>query len=481
MKKRISFLLVAVLLLATLIPALPILAADEVSDGQTVANTFNADDANPTISTKEDYIAFFNAAFSNKSTKDFTGKTVTLLNDITFNDTTAENWYEQAGVTKLTADDDARGGKFSGIFDGGNHTLTGVIVEGAFNSGGVGIFPAIGGNPTIKNLNVDGFYVRSVKSRLLGWIYTRNGYGGLIGNGTDGVDGLTIDHVSLKNGVVAAGDGSYGTLGTLIGSVTFNNGTSAVKITNTTVSGVQLVKGNTENDLMGGIIGAIRVVSGQSNRCLDLTGSSFETVSLVSAEEPLKPVGASIRNSNEGSSFMVKNDATGSAEYTWYFKAKFNSGAAYEKTGTYPDSSANGGAVQSGEKYNDSADRANEAILAVGCYGEIPTVKLRGVQQGKNTNDVRFVGLVAKAVVDDKSIDSLGFRLTVGETTVDESQVSCTKVYETILADGETLPAPDGYYFFTFVVTGVEANTEFTFSAVATVGGYIYSAASSES
>ena len=59
MKKRISFLLAAVLLLATLIPALPVLADGE----EAVANTFNVNDTNPTISTAADYMAFFEAAF----------------------------------------------------------------------------------------------------------------------------------------------------------------------------------------------------------------------------------------------------------------------------------------------------------------------------------------------------------------------------------------------------------------------------------
>ena len=65
MKKRISFLLAAVLILAVLLPALPVLAEGE--------NTFKADDANPTISTAADYINFFKAVFKDKN--NFAGKT----------------------------------------------------------------------------------------------------------------------------------------------------------------------------------------------------------------------------------------------------------------------------------------------------------------------------------------------------------------------------------------------------------------------
>ena len=143
MKKRISFLLAAVLILAVLLPALPVLA-----DGE---NTFKADDANPTISTVADYLAFFKAVFNDK--QDFAGKTVTMLKDITLNDTTAADWYTTASV-KLTGSDVWKW--FSGTFDGGNHTLKGAIPSGTFRGDApFGIFPYANG-AVIKNLEVHG-------------------------------------------------------------------------------------------------------------------------------------------------------------------------------------------------------------------------------------------------------------------------------------------------------------------------------------
>ena len=91
MKRRISLFLVAVMLMMVIVPAIPVVAA---------TNTFNANDANPTISTAEDYIAFFKAAFIDK-TSDFSGKTITMLNDITINETSASNWYAKAGAVKF--------------------------------------------------------------------------------------------------------------------------------------------------------------------------------------------------------------------------------------------------------------------------------------------------------------------------------------------------------------------------------------------
>ena len=101
MKKKVSFLLVAVLLLATLIPALPIFAADETAGGETVVNTFNADDENPKISTAADYIAFFEAVY--RDGKNYSGKTVTLMQDITFNDTTVNDWYAKDDAINIAS------------------------------------------------------------------------------------------------------------------------------------------------------------------------------------------------------------------------------------------------------------------------------------------------------------------------------------------------------------------------------------------
>ena len=241
MKKRISFLLVAVLLLATLIPALPILAADDTA----VANTFNADDANPTISTKEDYINFFNAVW--KDGKGFDGKTITLLNDITFNDTTAENWYAQAGVTKLVSYDDAQWRTFNGTFEGGNHTLRGVLVEGRFIAGGAGVFPGTGG-AAIKNLNIDEFYVCATESRFGSWVWGRVGIGGLVGVA---VGNLTVENCTLKNGVVTAAKNVNGCIGGLIGAHQISE-KSDVKVIDTTVSGVQLLEGESACEVIGG-------------------------------------------------------------------------------------------------------------------------------------------------------------------------------------------------------------------------------------
>ena len=469
MRKRISFLLVAVLLLATLIPALPIFAADETTGGETVANTFNADDANPKISTAADYIAFFNAVW--KDGKGFDGKTVTLLQNITFNDTKADNWYAQAGVTKLVSYDDAQWRTFNGNFDGGNHTLEGVIVEGRFTAGGAGIFPGMAGS--IKNLNVDGFYVCATESRFGSWLFGRVGIGGLVGVA---VGSLTVDGCTLNNGIVTAAKNVNGTVGALVGSHQIS-AKADVKVIDSTVSDVQLLKGESSCEVFGGIWGNLYPSISSGASCIDLSGSYFKAI------EGIQPVGVcALSGDNLTPVYYFKNAANG-------FSAIGSDNGGLQRTFVASIKKAFPDDTKRNEKgqYGDNTEKANTAISELGCYGVLPTVKLVGTQPGKNTSDVRFVGLVAKSVIDDKTIDSLGFRLTVGETTVDESQISCTKVYTSILENGVTRTAPEGYYFFTFVVTGVDANTEFTYSAVAKVGdkvcfttdgGYTYSPAS---
>lgn len=460
MKKRISFLLVAALLLATLIPALPIFAADDTP----VANTFNADDPNPKISTAADYNNFFNAVW--RDGKNFSGKTVTLLNDITFNDTTDPEWYTKENVTKLPA-----AGKiwafFMGTFDGNGHTLRGVIADGAWGlidsaiEGACGIFPSARNGATIKNLNVDGFYVRSTNTSM-GWTFGRAGIGGLIGYAQNDV---TIDNCTLKNGIVTAVANGKGSIGGLIG--TYFKGSDSQKtlgITDTVVSDVRLDNTGTLCENLGGLCGIIVNQGGDQTKgaILDFSGSVIQPVGSMDTDNPLKPVGV-WANQGETTKWAILNRAIGDVTIAdnWVW---LNAGTATD----YPD--LVGGQTVVFAKNNDVY--CDGQIIKSGCYGAnaLPTVKLEGVQESTTDNGVRFVGLVAKSVVADKMIESLGFRLTVGDKTVSEDQIVCTKVYESILADGKPLTAPEGYYYFTFVVTDVTADTAFTYSAVATVG-----------
>lgn len=203
MKKFLAVLLMLSLILAMLI--VPTAAEDAVS------NTFNPNDPSPTISTADDYIAFFHSVYTEKN--NYEGKTITMLHDITLNDTTAADWFANENAVRLSTTRDTWAW-FNGTFDGGNHTLRGVIVEGTFRMNDVpcGIFP-YAMNATIKNLTVDGFFVCSTNT-LVAPIWGQAGIGGLIGHAKKNV---TVDNCTLKNGYITSIEGGKGAMGALIG------------------------------------------------------------------------------------------------------------------------------------------------------------------------------------------------------------------------------------------------------------------------
>ena len=326
MKKRISFILATVMILVAMLPAFPAVAA---------SNTFNANDANPTISTAADYVAFFNAAFVDK-TSDFKGKTITMLNDITLNDTTAADWYAKAGALKLVGTNDTWIW-FQGNFDGGNHTLKGAIVEGTFRNDYVtGLFPFVGDGGSVKNLVVDGFYVCS-NNTTADVSSDRVGAGGLIGIAKKNV---TIDNVTMKNGIVTCVENGKGALGALLGTYTADKWTPGIanqylKVTNTTVyDSVRVVAPASSNVYVGGFMGHVST-NLTDGIYIDLTGSAISPAGSV--EGTLNPFGNFYFNSNGG--------------YIWYFVANGSTSSVR---------------IDSANTYND---KFNSAILNTGCYG----------------------------------------------------------------------------------------------------------------
>lgn len=475
MRKRISFLLVAVLLLATLIPALPIFAADETTGGETdTGNTFDADDANPKISTAADYRAFFEYVFVKKN--DLNGKTVTLLNDITFNDTTNPDWYKQETAVKLnyTASDWLW---FRGTFDGGNHTLKGVIVEGSIRDGQLGLFP-VAINATIKNLNVDGFYVCGTNTSN-DPLFARAGIGGLVGCAKEN---LTIDHVTMKNGIVTAAENAKGALSAFIGVyATENVGATALSITNCTVEdSVEVLKGTSSCSYTGGLIGYVETNGTAKASKINLSETKIQPKESVGENATLKAFGKfRYKGGNPTIDYQKWSLIGADCERILPMQSQ----GVSLITETFPSASIT---------FADYTDRWNQAILDVGSYGDCKgVIKFVGTQPAiDGSNDIRFVGMIER--IDDlERITTLGFEITVGDKTVGTDRIKCTKLYESIKENGVDKPAPEGYYYFTFVVTDVADGTAFTVKACTTMdetdyttsaGIYTYSpTASSES
>ena len=159
MKKFLAMLLMLSMFLAMLV--MPAAAEDEITD------TFDPYAENPTISTANDYINFFNEVYTSKTI--FEGKTITLLHDIVLNDTTAADWYLKEDAVKLVPPTVDKWSNFKGTVDGNGHTIKGIIVSGSEfrNDMNCGIFPYVSDGAAIKNLTIDGFYVYSTNTTKL--------------------------------------------------------------------------------------------------------------------------------------------------------------------------------------------------------------------------------------------------------------------------------------------------------------------------
>ena len=301
MKKILSvFLATCMLLTVSLAIAIPT-AADSA-----VTNTFDANSEAPTISTAADYVAFFNAVYNQKNA--FAGKTITMLEDVTLNDTTASDWYEQTGVTKLVATSDTWSW-FEGTFDGGNHTLKGAIVEGVFRSDvPLGLFP-YARETTIKNLTVDGFYICS-ENTFIDAGYGTAGVGGLVGIAKQNV---TIDNCTLKNGTVTCIEGGKGGLGAIVGCYLSNAEEKALKLTNCTVdSTVNVVAGANSTAYVGGMVGYVKDNYTSHTTFIDVSASKIQPNGSMDEDITLKPFGAYITGGDASPKFAwnLKNEST---------------------------------------------------------------------------------------------------------------------------------------------------------------------------
>lgn len=380
MKKFLAMMLMLSMFLAMLV--MPAAAEDEITD------TFDPYAENPTISTANDYINFFHEVYTNKN--ELRGKTITMLHDITLNDTTATDWYAKEDAVKLTPSVD-NWSDFGGIFDGNGHTLKGVIVWGSEwrSDMNCGIFPYLF-DATIKNLTIDGFYVYGTNTKYEP-VWAKAGIGGLIGLVNHAV---TIDNVTMRNGIVTAADGAKGAMSALIGN--FYGSLPDAKdiplvasITNTTVEeSVKLVKGNSDVSLMGGIFGYVEANMFMHPTLIDLSASKIQPSGSMDEEKPLEPIGKfRFKGSDDptnGATFTLKNVSTAYEE-----KIEMDAVGAMDEDLVETGSDAKCA-------YKDYTDDYNDAIWASGCYGskyqELKSYTVTWKVDGKTTTEVYTQG-----------------------------------------------------------------------------------------
>lgn len=352
--------LLATLLLFSLILAMFVMPA--AADGEN-ADTFDPYAENPTISTANDYINFFYEVYTNKT--NYKGKTITLLKDITLNETSESNWYAKDDAVKLLPSKNGWS-DFMGTLDGNGHTIKGVIVYGSeFRTDlGCGLFPYVT-NASFKNLTIDGFYVCSTNTTALP-VWGNAGIGGLIGSAYTNANGrITIENVTMRNGIVTAVDDGLGAMGALIGCYYGVNRVGAdatmnVSIVNTRVEeSVRLVKGNSKVEYEGGIFGYVEANYQSNPTVVDLSASKIQPNGSMSEDNPLGAIGKyryKVADSDKlGATFTIKNDSTA---YEQQFEMDGTGVVDYETT----DDGGN-------FSYKDFTDDYNDMILESGCYG----------------------------------------------------------------------------------------------------------------
>lgn len=160
----------------------------------------------------------------------FADKTIELLNDITL---TGE-W------TPIGKDDSTKA--FSGVFDGQKHTISGLTVDTA--DGFAGLFGAVNGGATIKNLKIDNANITTAGKNA-----------GVLAGGTTYANqkSLTIENITVTNSNVTA----LGRAGGIIGWI--KDSVKPVSITSCTVENTNILMTNDatggEGDKAGGIVG----------------------------------------------------------------------------------------------------------------------------------------------------------------------------------------------------------------------------------
>lgn len=162
----------------------------------------------------------------------FAGKTIELTKDIDL--TGIENW------TPIGIDDSQKA--FTGTFDGKGYTITGLTINTDQNF--VGLFGAVNGGATIKDLTIDGANIKT----------TRKNAGALIGGTTySNTASLTVENISIVNSSVEALGRAGGVIGWIRDSIK-PVGISGCSVDTTKISGSNDSSGE-EGDKIGGIVG----------------------------------------------------------------------------------------------------------------------------------------------------------------------------------------------------------------------------------
>ena len=249
LKKILSTLLIACLMIP--LSAVSAFAANSTSREITPDTTWydsNNQQESYTITTAAQLAGLLSLISSNNTFEDIT---IYLGNDIVMNDTSSENWTENA--------EKWNGGKlttiysFKGTFDGNNHSIIGMYTS-------TGLFGKFSG--TLKNLTIKDSVINSSTD------YMVSNVGAFVGSLTGTVENCNLEDTTVTGGTTSqACGGIVGTGG---------------RITNCNVSADCTVSGTNG---IGGIVGSNSTVSGCSNAAsvTSQTGSVGGIMGVVSS------------------------------------------------------------------------------------------------------------------------------------------------------------------------------------------------------
>ena len=193
-------------------------------------------------------------------TGDFSGKTVKLTADITFNEGSASTWETEAPANDMTAYMIGNwGNSFSGTFDGNGKTISGFYAKSA--NEGVGLFGATanGKTATIKNLVITNSYFEGAGC-----------VGALVGQTHGGSTNVSGIYVTDSVYIVSSGDGVGGIIGH-VGAGSFENTEIIVNgcVNEGTVRAADK-NGKNGKNYVGGIVGNGNGQKVTINNCLNL-------------------------------------------------------------------------------------------------------------------------------------------------------------------------------------------------------------------
>ena len=174
------------------------------------------------------------------TTDSFAGKYFELTNDITL---TGENNHEPIGTWSYG---------FGGIFDGKNHTISGMHIDKAGD--GFGLFGVIQGGAVIKNVALVNAYVASTDKGAIGALVGQTNRG----NGAD----ILIENVYVDGTVSAKGT----EVGAIIGNISDSN-SSYTAGTVTINRALVMVDVISTKGYVGGIVGNARSVAVNLSNC----------------------------------------------------------------------------------------------------------------------------------------------------------------------------------------------------------------------